>query len=326
MAKKVIGSYELLDELTTKNAGFSRWGFCKKDGHEYFIKEFLTPVYPIEQGPLSESQFNRKRDICNSYYTEQNTFYDVLRKCRTGNNVIIEDFFRHNSRYYVVTDKVAAPRVSIAQIADYDRDKKEVLIRSVLYSMAALHDHRIIHADIKPDNILTISTQNGYCTAKIIDFDSGFMAYNQPQDVTGDQVYFAPETYLRLSGEDVELTDRIDIFALGILFHQYWSGSLPKINGEQTYVCEAVLNDTEVILSKNIPADIREMIQQMLSKEPSKRPSARELLEKFSEKDCSRKVPVKPVYPDPVEPPPQKEPSAPTQTTRKSFYIPDDLG
>lgn len=325
MSKNVIGSYELLDELTTKNAGFSRWGFCKKGGHEYFIKEFLSPVYPVEQGPLSESQFNRKRDICNSYYIERSTFYDVLRKCRTGNNIIIEDFFRHNNRYYAVTDKVSAPCVSIEQIAGFDRERKEVLTRSILHSIATLHDHGIIHADIKPDNILTVATQNGYCTAKIIDFDSGFLAYNQPKDVTGDQVYFAPETSLRIDGENVALTDRIDIFALGILFHQYWSGNLPKINGAQKYVSEAVLNGTEVILSKNIPTDIREMIQQMLSKDASKRPSARELLKKLSEKDCPQRVPVKPVPHDPVDFP-AFDPPIPTQTTRKAFYNPDDLG
>lgn len=323
---KHIGKYALLDDLTTKNAGFSRWGFCKNAGHEYFIKEFLTPVYPVTQGPLSEEQFSRKRDVCASYQAEKSEFYEVLGKCRSGNNIIAVDFFRDGSRYYTVTDKVSAPKVSIAQISGYSREKKDVLIRSVLYSVAMLHDHGIVHSDIKPDNVLTVETINGYCTAKIIDFDAGFLVYKQPKDVQGDLVYLAPEAYQKISGEEIELTGKIDIFALGILFHQYWCGELPQISGEYTYIFEAVRNNAEVSLNDKLPTDIKSMIKEMLSSDPDVRPDARELLKRFEPKGSAEpiKVPLKKIddthikdmLDEPISSPPNKE---------KAFHIPDDL-
>ena len=56
-----IGEYEV-ENLTTKNAGFSKWGFAVKEGKTYFIKEFLSPVYPVS-GKLSEKQIGRKKKI-----------------------------------------------------------------------------------------------------------------------------------------------------------------------------------------------------------------------------------------------------------------------
>lgn len=303
---KYIGSYELLSELTTQNAGFSRWGFCQKDGHEYFIKEFLAPVYPEEQGPLSESQFNRKRSLCAEYQKEKKSLYNILSQCRTGNNMIAVDFFRDKSRYYVVTDKVSATKVSISQIVGYSDEKKETLLRSILYSVSVLHQHGIVHSDIKSDNIITVETKDGYCTAKIIDFDAGFLLPNKPKDVQGDLVYFAPETYLCIDGKDMELTEKIDIFALGILFHQYWCGELPQFNPEYKYVFEAVLNKDEVLLSEAIPDKVRIMIKEMLSYDPADRPSAGDLLKRFSREE-------------PIRSPENKEET-------KSFCIPDELG
>lgn len=319
---KHIGQYNLLDDLTTKNAGFSRWGFCKKLGHEYFIKEFLTPVYPVAQGPLSEEQFRRKRDVCTAYHAEKSEFYEVLRQCRSGNNIVAEDFFREGSRYYTVTDKVSAPKVSIDQIAGYSREKKVVLIRSILYSVAKLHDRGIVHSDIKPNNILTVETINGYCTAKIIDFDAGFLVYRQPKEVQGDLVYLAPEAYQKISGEEIELTGKIDIFALGILFHQYWCGELPHISGEYTYIFEAVLNNADISLNDKLPADIKSMIKEMLSSDPNARPDARELLQRFESKGSPEpvKVPVKTIDKDALEDPISSPPNE-----KKAFHIPDDL-
>ncbi len=42
-----IKGYEIKGELKTNNSGFSKWGFATKNGRDYFIKEFIDPVYPI---------------------------------------------------------------------------------------------------------------------------------------------------------------------------------------------------------------------------------------------------------------------------------------
>ena len=277
-----INGYRLDGELTTQNAGFCKWGFCTKNKHEYFIKEFLSPVYPSNQSELSQKVIERKQRLCENFYIEKKEFYNTLSQCRTGNNVIIEDFFRAGSKYYMITDKILSEGIDPHIISKLSDDRKEALIRSILYSVAAFHEAGIVHADIKPDNMLLKQTENSFYTAKIIDFDSGFLASKVPDDVQGDFLYLSPEVFQRMSDSSVVISEKIDIFALGILFHQYWTGTFPAVTSEYHYVFEAVLDGYSPVISTQIPEHIRSMIQQMLSLNPEDRPSARTLLFLFS--------------------------------------------
>lgn len=277
----LINGYKLIGELSAQNAGFCQWGFCEKDGREYFIKEFLTPVYPSDSVDLSKKVMERKRKICEDFYTAKKEYYDVLGCCRTGNIILIQDFFRSGSKYYTVTDKVNSDGTDPSIISQLTREKKETLIRSLLFSIAKLHDVGIVHADIKPDNILLKKTRDGFYTAKIIDFDAGFLLEKQPAEIQGDFIYLSPEVYLKMNEEDVKLSEKIDIFALGILFHQYWTGELPKLGADYRYVFEAVLDGSEVQLSNDIPLYLRTIISRMLSVDPLSRPSAHEILEMY---------------------------------------------
>ena len=40
---EMLGTYELTGHLTSENSGFSLWGFGRKEGKDYCIKQFLSP-------------------------------------------------------------------------------------------------------------------------------------------------------------------------------------------------------------------------------------------------------------------------------------------
>ncbi len=282
---KTIHGYKLKGELTSRNAGFCQWGFCTKNGHEYFIKEFLDPKYPVDRDLFTPEAFERKIKICDDFFAEKTKFYQTLEKCRTGNNIIICDFFLEGAKYYIVTDRVDPAPLALQDVSSLSSPKKETLIRSILYSMASLHEAGIVHSDIKADNILLKETYDGFVTAKIIDFDAGFLV-NAPQSkVKGDFVYLSPEAYLKMRGENIILTEKIDIFALGILFHQYLTGELPKFPEEDRYVCMSLINGNEVTLSSVLSPFYSSIIINMLSLEPERRMGARDILHLFKVRD-----------------------------------------
>ncbi len=281
-----LNGYQLLGELKNDNSGFARWGFARKDGIEVFIKEFLTPIYPLDATVLSKEQILKKREICLEFEGKKRRFYHRLNQCRTGNIVNVLDFFRFENRYYMVTEKVDATKIDLTEIANLTFEQKLLICKIILYSVGTLHRHGIVHGDIKPDNILLKKTAMGMYTAKIIDFDSSFLEEEPPEpddELQGDMVYFAPESFLMIAEEEGTLTSKIDVFALGILLHQYLCGELPAFNrAKYDYMFEAVLDDAEVLIHRSIPPHLADLLKGMLSKNPDDRPTLEDAYEILS--------------------------------------------
>lgn len=316
----IIKDYELEGELSMRDAGNSRWGFCSKGGHSYYIKEFLSPVWPEATDELSPRLVERRRRVCEVFYQQKCAFYDALMQCRTGNNMVVYDFFRWRSHYYVVTDRVYAGTLRPADVARLSDEKKMTFLRALLHSVAAFHAQGIAHADLKPDNLLVKHTTDGYMTAKIIDFDAGFMNGNAPAEVPGDFVYLAPEARLRMDNPEVPIDCKIDVFALGLLMHQYWTGEVPSFSSKYHYAFEAVLNNADLVFAPSFPLSLRVIAAKALAKNPADRPSAAEMLQSLgvstrgAQDTTSR-------YSDSTK---VHEHSTGTNH-RKGFYVPSDL-
>ena len=307
-----INGYLLVDGLTTANAGMCRWGFAQKNGHEYFIKEFLSPKYPLDEGKLGPELTKKMRDSADSFFEKKREFYARLSRCRTGNIMIILDFFRHNAKYYAVTDKVEGDMLSVAHVAKLSEDQKYTLIKSILYSMAELHRIGIVHSDLRPENILIKATHSGYCTAKIIDFDAGFLETAIPDRIEGSQNYFSPEAILRTNGDSVLITTKADVWALGLLIHQYWCGKMPAFPEKYHYASEAILNGCPLVIDNSIPPDLAPLIGQMLARFPIDRPTAEDAWNYVIRQTASKS--------EPTSKPVPKSPTIPS-----GWSIPDDL-
>lgn len=273
-----LGKYELADSLTNQNAGYSVWGFGKKNGKDYFIKQFVEQKYPANDTVSSPERLAKKIKACERFEQRKKALYQMLNENSDGNAVRVEEFFRIESKYYISMRKIESIHWSVEDVAKLPSGEIRRLCAIIAHSVASLHKGRMIHADLKPDNILFMKTDAGYTTAKIIDFDSGFLETDPPgpgETIVGDFHYFSPEACRSIWGEEVELTCKMDIFALGVLFHQYFAGELPGFNTEEsTYSGEAVAKGEVLVVSSKIPNDIRELLTEMLDIDPGKRPTA----------------------------------------------------
>lgn len=286
--KGIINGYRLTKPFTTSNAGMCQWTFAQKDGHDYFIKQLLFPKYPTEAAKktLSKAMIESMAAEATEFYTRRRRFYEKLYECRTGNVVVVLDFFREKEFYYLVTERVIGNLLSIEDIAALSDEKKRTLFKAVLYSIIQLQERGIVHSDLKPENIMVRQTSGGFCTAKLIDFDSGFFEYEVPDEIIGDQRYLSPEALLRNDEREAVVNVRSDVFALGLLFHQYWTGSMPGFDREQfDSAAEALLNDASLTIDSSIPEDISALIASMLELEQEKRPLAREAWAQLTGRD-----------------------------------------
>ena len=281
---KVINGYVIDGDLKTDNSGFSKWAFAKKNGCSYFIKEFLTPVYPVDDSLFGPEMTAHKRKICEKYETRAIYLYKSLSECSDGNLVNICEFFRCGTKYYITTEKIDG--IGWENIENLCEKEKIKLCRILAHSVFMIHEKGIVHGDLKPDNIILKSLKSGAVTAKLIDFDNCFWEnekFPADKEIHGDPVYFAPETVRAITNEEYRtLSSKIDVFALGLIFHQILTGELPDFDHEKYhYAFEALLDKGEVTVHDSISSVNRLILQKMLLADPENRISLAEFLEKW---------------------------------------------
>ena len=311
---EVINGYNLMAPLHNNNAGFSCWTFASKDEKEYFLKQFLNPAYPTDE-TLSKELRDTLLRICGEYETKMRSYYNAINDASDGNLVRIKEFFRCDSRYYITTERVVGKRINPEELQNYPYVKRLQLCKAVAHAIMGLHAAHIVHSDIKWDNVIIRETATGNLTGKIIDFDDGFFETEPPTDgeeLRCDQVYVSPEGFMFMFGENARLSCKMDVFALGVLFHQYLAGKLPQfddVNYES--VCDALLDDAPVTLDESLPPKIRTLISKMIEVDPDKRISAQKVYEALA-------------GPAPAPKKPEVEPVKTTTTTTRMYKNPKD--
>lgn len=274
-----INNYYFEKPLTSDNSGFSKWGIGTRTGKSYFVKEFLSPTYPVDDSVYTEKKKQDKIRLCKEYVEQKKKLYEAIRAASDGNIIAVEQFFRVGAKYYISTDAVTDSLLSMADIARRTFVERLQLCCSVAHGMARIHEKQIIHADIKPDNILVIDNNSRGLKPNIIDFDCSFFECNSPklgEELNGDMVYLSPEGFLHIAGIESNLSCKMDVFALGLLFCQYLTGALPSFDSEEyQYAYESVLDDNPLGLGNIGNEYCRMLIGKMLNKHPESRPDMR---------------------------------------------------
>ncbi|MBR6107129.1 MAG: protein kinase [Oscillospiraceae bacterium] len=308
-----IGEYTLKAPLTSNKSGFSKWGFCWKGDTEFFIKEFLSPVYPDDSVELSAVMREKRIDECVRWFDAKSRIYNTIVQAQTGNLVVPISFFKYESRFYLVTQKVSESAMDFAVLNRFDMAHKLIVMKVLANSFARLAERNIVHADVKPDNLLIKQTNGGFFTMKIIDFDASYLADMppEPDEVQGDTVYYAPETLLYIIGEPAVLSPKVDVFAMGIIFHQVLTGKMPVIKPEYDYIYEAVLSGDPPVLEPSLPAEYKRLLENMLQKDPKDRLTMQQVFDELVRLDAMRQAAEK-AAPPPVRPvPPAVTPAVP---------------
>jgi len=275
-----IGEYEALTEMKTVGSGSARWCIATRYGKHFFVKEFLSPVYPSANRDSALAKIQRTR--CEVFEQQKKRLYAAL-SCVIGDTLVpVVDFFLHSNRYYAISEEVPKPNVNGEDVGRLSHKEMRGLFQTLAECLGRLHAQGIVHADLKPEHLLLVGESGNY-SLRLIDLDSGFLEDDPPKElkeIEGDPVYLAPETFLRLTGESVPLTSGVDTFALGILIHRLWAGELPAIDLEKhTYLYEAALMGGEIRLSPALPLAYRLCVQRMLRKDPNQRPSDEEIIQ-----------------------------------------------
>lgn len=173
---------------------------------------------------------------------------------------------------------------------EMDKVSKLRLIHEFLTTLAQFHDKKLIHRDIKPDNIMVESKTN---RPILIDFGVSKIArktatFTQLQ--RGTIMYISPEMYFD-EDEDADQDDQdakpvpvstyCDIWSVGCMISEIFSGILPwnteRLTLNQFQIEGQMVNKKKFPIPQNLDADIKELVESTQHLDYTQRPNAREL-------------------------------------------------
>jgi Protein kinase domain len=143
------------------------------------------------------------------------------------------------------------------------------IIGQVADALQYTHGHRVIHADVKPGNVLAQIEPNGHWHVLLADFG---IAHNgdtvaSRNEVAGTAAYMAPEQFYG------QVSPACDQYALGVMAFQLLAGRLPFVGGFVKLAQAHAREDPPALRALNpaVPPSVEAVIAHALAKQPADR-------------------------------------------------------
>jgi serine/threonine protein kinase len=225
----------------------------------------------------------------------------TLAKLDHPNIVQIIDVGTAAGRYYIAMEYVEGTTLGryLAQRGPLPLPAGAVLLKKCCAALARAHEAKIVHRDIKPDNILlTVGGQpklTDFGLAKPLDAAS---TLSLTGTILGTPLYMSPE---QADGADVDA--RSDLYSLGATFYHALTGRPPF---EGATAVTIVLKHTKEPLkpahqmNASIPAGLSDVLTRMLAKKPEDRfPSAEAVIAAIEAWEQGKAPTARPAAPPP---------------------------
>lgn len=177
--------------------------------------------------------------------------------------VPVHDWGEYEGQPFYTMDWVAGP--SLTEYVGDRKDELQPVVERLLEGLGYIHGHWVVHRDLKPENILV----DDKGMPRLLDFGLAYVSnasrLSDPGMVLGTVHYMSPE---QIQGE--ELDARSDLYSLGVLIHELWSGELPFQGPNPLEVLHQILTVPPPPLEA--PEPVRHLVASLLAKHPADRP------------------------------------------------------
>ena len=248
--------YTIIKQLGQGCFGSAYKVLNKEDNQIYVMKKI--PKHRINKEEAKEAQNEAK--ILSRVSNEHIVKYYESFYSKNSFNIVMEYCDGSNLQKFIENHRQKNQRIS--------KEKILSIILDICDGLKEIHNQKIIHKDLKPDNIFLTNDEN----IKIGDFGISKQLYGSKDFAStcfGPILYMAPEEMKRQ-----KFNNKVDIWSLGCVIHELCT-------------LELCFKDPNMILIGNYPRIdqnyyghfLQNLIDLLLSQDYQKRPSAQEIID-----------------------------------------------
>ena len=198
---------------------------------------------------------------------------EILRSLQHENIVLMLDYFETESEICVVTEFAQG---ELFDILEDDRSLPEDVVRSIarqlVQALHYLHSHRVLHRDMKPQNVLLGAG------SRVMLCDFGFARAMSPQttvltSIKGTPLYMAPELV-----QEQPYNHTVDLWSLGIILYELYCGQ-PPFYTNNIYSLISLIVQQDVTYPPEMSPHFKSFLSGLLTKRPEHRLAWPQLLQ-----------------------------------------------
>ncbi|XP_065370906.1 calcium/calmodulin-dependent protein kinase kinase 2 isoform X2 [Calliphora vicina] len=264
-----LNQYKLMDQIGQGSYGLVKLAYSEEDSTHYAMK-ILSKRRLLRQAGLMKRGPKKSTSPLDRVYRE----IAVLKKLDHPNVVKLVEVLDDpvEDSLYMVFELVKQGEVlSVPTKNPLSEERAWSVFRDTLLGLEYLHYQRIIHADIKPGNLLL--TECGRVKIADLGVCNEFIGEDATMtngSTAGTPAFRAPES-LNV-GQNIYCGKAADIWALGATLYALVYGNVPFVASSVPALYEKIKNQ-ELSFSENpkTSVELRDCIQCMLKKDPADR-------------------------------------------------------
>ncbi|XP_030533063.1 serine/threonine-protein kinase TIO isoform X1 [Rhodamnia argentea] len=238
-------------------------------GRKKYTSQTVAMKFIMKHGKSEKDIHNLRQEI------------EILRKLKHENIIEMLDAFESPQEFCVVTEFAQG---ELFEILEDDKclpeEQVQAIAKQLVRALHYLHSNRIIHRDMKPQNILI----GAGSVVKLCDF--GFaraMSMNTVvlRSIKGTPLYMAPELV-----REQPYNHTADLWSLGVILYELFVGQPPFYTNSVYALIRHIVKDP-VKYPDNMGANFKSFLKGLLCKAPQNRLTWPALLEHPFVKDCS---------------------------------------
>ncbi|CAF1265744.1 unnamed protein product [Adineta ricciae] len=201
----VTDKYELGKKMGDGNFAVVRRSKARDSDREVAIKI-------IDKSKMQGKQYMLEHEI------------NIMYMCRHPNIIRLFEDYETPEEIYLVMELIKGGDLFeyITRHRCFDEPTSSLMIRDVAEALIYIHAKKIVHRDVKPENLLVMHRKDGRITIKLTDFGLALQITDTIKTVCGTPTYVAPEI-LAETGYGTE----VDCWAIGVILYILLCGYPP---------------------------------------------------------------------------------------------------